>query len=271
MGPVEGNGAPTRLVESRETVRGVDWTNDGAILYPSGNQLLVRATDGRERSLFVSDRNSPPLGVHVCRSSGQVVFVWPFRNNSTAQNIWRINGDGNELQQLTDVPLAGAPACSPDGEWLAFQTSSQIFRMRTSGGPTELLAPRPSISNLDWSPDGSHVAFLAIWPTGGRLSRALMILTPGESGPRLIEVPDEQTGSIAFTPDGSGIAYIVRRNGTDSIQVQPLDGSPPRTFMTLAGAGLSRFRWSPDGSKLAGIRQRTDSDVVLLRDGSGDR
>lgn len=264
--PVDGSGSPTEVVESREAIRGFEWTSDGGILYPRDNQLLVRASDGRERALFVSDVNSPPLAVHVCRASGQVVFVWPFRNNSTAQNIWRIDADGGRAQQLTDVPLAAAPACSPDGEWLAFQASSQIFRVRTSGGPVERLVPTPSISNIDWSPDSKHVALMtAIRPQDGQVRRALMLITPGAPGPRLLEVPDTQTGSIAFTPDGSAISYRVRSHGKDSIHLQPLDGSPPRALLTFSGVGIERFRWSPDGSKLAAVRQRTDSDVVVLR------
>lgn len=266
--PVAHRGTPTQVVESREAIRGVEWTNDGGLLYPRGHELLVRGSDGRERSLFVSDVNSPPLAVHVCRATGQIVFVWPFRNHSTTQNVWRINADGGHAQQLTDVPLAAAPACSPDGQWLVYQSSSQIFRVRTSGGPVERLAATPSLSNIEWSPDGKYVGFMSAARTkDGHLTRTLMLITPGLSSPRLLDVPDDSAGQIAFTADSSAIAYRVRRHGSDSIQVQPLDGSPPRALMTFPGRGLGRFRWSPDGSMLAVVRQRVDSDVVLVRDG----
>jgi Tol biopolymer transport system component len=267
--PIDGGSVPTRVIEAREAIRGFDWTNDGGILYPRANQLLVRTLGGSERSLFVSDVNSPPLGLHICRASGQIVFIWPFRNNSMTQNIWRINADGTQALQVTDVPLAAAPTCSPDGEWLAFQASSQIFRVRTSGGPAELLVATPSISNIDWSRDGKRIAMMSmIRAKDGHLTRTLMLITPGASSPRLLDVPDEATGQIAFTPDSSAIAYRVRIHGTDSIHVQPLDGSPPHALMTFSGDAIGRFRWSPDGSKLAVVRQRSDSDVVLLLDES---
>jgi eukaryotic-like serine/threonine-protein kinase len=122
--PIDGSTGPARVVEAREAIGGFDWTNDGGILYPRANQLLVHTIGGSERSVFVSDVNSPPLGLHICRASGQIVFIWPFRNNSTTQNIWRINADGSQAKQLTDVPLAAAPTCSPDGHfWLVCRAS----------------------------------------------------------------------------------------------------------------------------------------------------
>jgi hypothetical protein len=48
--------------------------------------------------------------------------------------------------------------------------------------------------------------------------------------------------------------------------MQPLDGSAPRV---MASAEVNfEGRLSPDGSKVAVMRQRVDSDVVLLRDGA---
>jgi serine/threonine protein kinase len=261
----DGSGTPTRIVEARETIRGFDWTSDGSILYPRGNQLLVRTATGPERTLFVSDMNSLPTAVDVCGASGAIMFVWPFRKNSTT-NVWRINADGTQPQQLTDYPVASVPACSPDGDWVAFMAESQVFRMRTSGGPAESLAPTVSLSNIDWSPDSNRLAVMTAIPAkDGGLTRTLMLITPGAGTPRLLEAA-EAIGAIRFTPDGSAVAYRVREHGIDGIQIQPLDGSPRRELMRFSGATVGNFRWSPDGSKLAVGRQRIDSDVVLLRD-----
>jgi serine/threonine protein kinase len=267
----DGSGAPTQIVEARETIRGFDWTSDGGILYPRGNQLLVHTSTGPERTLFVSDMNSPPSAVDVCGASGAIVFVWPFRNNSTTQNVWRINADGTQPQQLTDFRVASVPACSPDGNWVAFMAESTIFRMRTSGGSAERLAPTVSLGNIDWSPDGKLLAVMTAVPANdGGLVRTLQLITPGAASPRLLEAADA-IGAIRFTPDGSAVAYRVREHGTDSIQIQPLDGSPRREFLRFSGVTVGAFRWSPDGSKLAVGRQRIDSDVILLRDQATER
>jgi Tol biopolymer transport system component len=262
----DGTGAPSQIVEARETIRGFDWTADGSILYPRGNQILVHPIAGTERTLLLSDMNSPPSFPDVCGGSGDIVFVWPFRNNSTTQNVWRINADGSQPKQLTDYPVAAVPACSPDGNWVAFMAEGKIFRMRTSGGPAESLAPTVSLSNVEWSPDSKLLAVMTAIPAkDGGLTRTLMLITPGAAHPRLLEAADA-IGVLRFTPDGSAVAYRVREHGVDTIRVQPLDGAPRRTFMRFSGAAVGAFRWSPDGSKLAVSRQQIDSDVVLLRD-----
>jgi eukaryotic-like serine/threonine-protein kinase len=268
--PGNGSGAPSQMVEARETIRGFDWTSDGSILYPRGNQLLVHTASGAERTLFVSDTNSPLSAVDVCGGNGAIVFVWPFRNNSTT-NVWRINADGTQPKQLTDFQVAAVPACSPDGNWVAFMAESTIFRMPTSGGSAERLAPMVSLGNIEWSPDSKLLAVMtAIRAKDGGLTRSLQLMTPGAANPRLLEATDA-IGTIRFTPDGSAIAYRVRERGIDSIQLQPLDGSPRRELTKFSGAAVVNFRWSSDGLKLAVGRQRVDSDVVLLRDQGKDR
>ena len=256
----------TQIVESREPIRGFAWTDDGGILYPRRNELVVRTADGRERSVLVSDVNSPPDNPDICRGSGRIVFEWPFRNGSTTRNVWRINADGSEPHQLTDLPHTQGPVCSPDGQWVAFYGSKGIHRVRTNGGPVEMIDPTVGFSNIAWSPDSKTVAFIAVRAMDGRgLVRKLVLITPGASTRRMLDASADAVGNIRFTADGSAVSYVTSKDGTDNIHVQPLDGSAPRV-MAASGQGLGG-RPSPDGSKLAVVRQRVDSDVVLLRDG----
>ena len=104
---------------------------------------------------------------------------------------------------------------------------------------------------------------------GGPFVRKLVLMTPAAST-RVLDVPTGAAGVLRFTPDGSAVAYLVRRDGKESIQIHPLDGSATRAIAS-SGDPLAQFRWSPDGSTLAVVRQRVDSDVVLLRDGEGRR
>ena len=163
----------------------------------------MHTTTGPERTLFVSDMNSPPSAVDVCGGSGAIVFVWPFRNNSTTQNVWRINADGTQPQQLTDFRVASVPACSPDGNWVAFMAESTIFRMRTSGGSAERLAPTVSLGNIDWSPDGKLLAVMtAMREKDGGLIRTLQLITPGAASPGCSRppTPSALSGSHLMDP-----------------------------------------------------------------------
>jgi Tol biopolymer transport system component/predicted Ser/Thr protein kinase len=261
--------AATTILESREAIDGFAWTGDGAILYPRGHQLVVRAADGRERSAFVSDADSPPVKPDVCRD-GSILFVWPFRNGATTQNVWRVNADGTEPRQLTDIPRAFGPACSTDSQWLAFQGATRTFRVPMSGGKEEVLTPMVPISSVALSPDGRSVAVIAGIRAagGGRVERKIVIVTPAGSGERMLDASAEFAGgNLRFVPDGSAVAYSVRVNGADNIRVQPLDGAAPRVITAFSDRRIAHFRWSPDGSKLAVLRERSDSDVVVLRDG----
>jgi eukaryotic-like serine/threonine-protein kinase len=260
----------TRIVESREAIRGFAWTDEGGILYPRGNELLVRAANGQERSVLVSDVNSPPGMPDICRPSGRIVFAWPFRNQSTTQNVWRINADGSDPHQLTDLPHAQGPVCSPDGQWVAFHASKGLHRVRIDGGPVEMLDPTIGISNIVWSPDSRTVAQMTQvrGPAGRAFVRKLVLVTPGASARRMLDAPDDAMGNLWFSSDGAGIAYFVRADGMATLQIQPLDGSAPRVMTSVSGERLAGFRFSPDGSKLGVNRQRIDSDVVLLRDGA---
>jgi Tol biopolymer transport system component len=130
---------------------------------------------------------------------------------------------------------------------------------------TNAVYPTIGIGNLAWSPDSKSVAFVtSVRGTDGRGAvRKLVLVTPG--GPtRLLDVAADSGANVRFTPDGSAVAYTARQNGTTNVVVQPLDGSPARltpSHEDFAGS------LSPDGSQIAVLRQRVDSDVVLLRDG----
>lgn len=63
-----GPSAATALVESRQAIRKFAWTDDDGILYPRGHELVVRAADGRQRSVPMSDSNSPPCNPSVVRA-----------------------------------------------------------------------------------------------------------------------------------------------------------------------------------------------------------
>jgi Tol biopolymer transport system component len=81
-----------------------------------------------------------------------------------------------------------------------------------------------------------------------------------------IDLPPATTGDFSFTPDASAITYLARKGGAVNRHIQPLDGSPAR--VTAASNDDVGAEVSPDGSQIAYRRGRTESDVVLLRDGA---
>ena len=267
--PAESDPRAPPIIESREAIRGFTWTRGGRILYARGARLLERAADGGERVVLESEANSPLANPAICAGTGQVIFDWSYRNGSSSRDLWRLDPDGGEPAQLTDVPMAQSPVCSPDGQWVIFISPNGVHRVRTSGGAVESLDSTVVYSTTAWSPDSKAIAWVAGIRTPTALLRKIVVLWPGTPRRQLLDADPEALRDIAFSPDGSAIRYLARKGGVIQQYIQPLDGSPPRV-VTASNDDVGA-KVSPDGSQIAVLQTRTDSDVVLLRDSAATR
>jgi Tol biopolymer transport system component len=76
---------------------------------------------------------------------------------------------------------------------------------------------------------------------------------------------------MEFSPDGKSVAYVIREKRGDNIWLQPIDGSPGHTITNFPNDSINAFRFSPDGKHLALVHSHTESDVVLIRDATGQK
>ena len=74
-----------------------------------------------------------------------------------------------------------------------------------------------------------------------------------------------------FTPDGRALVYPIRKEATDNLWWQPLDGSPGRQITNFQGDAIQNFQFSLDGKTLAVMRTHIESDIVLLKDSESSR
>jgi len=184
-----------------------------------------------------------------------------------------INADGTGLTDLTDPSeSAGAPEWSPEGERLAYVSSSEL-RVLHVASRTVLVVTTGDIGAPHWSPDGSQFNFEA---SDGHVH---LVAADGSSSPRLLTSMDEERNAV-WSPDGNHVAFIGRSQPTDSerVYVSDLNGTVP---LPLSPAGLEPtskdhdLDWSPDGSRIvfAGahpLGANLGSDLyVVSADGSG--
>ncbi|MBN1350865.1 PD40 domain-containing protein [candidate division KSB1 bacterium] len=172
-------------------------------------------------------------------------------------NIWSIPVDADSLLDFTNAEQITHErqqiaylTLSPDHEWFAFQTlrKSQfdIWRVRRSGGELQQVT-RDSIreGGLNWSPDGSRIAF----HVGSTISGGICTV-PVNGGP--ITLCDNTSDAYfpAWSPDGEEIAFNSDRSGNWDIWVLSLKNGTQRQ-LTDSDADEALPSWSPDGRTIA--------------------
>jgi len=111
-----------------------------------------------------------------------------------------------------------------------------------------------------WSPDGTKVAFVSDFTQTGHGEKNVFVMVPGAAD-QAINLATQITpyssggktiGELAWSPDGSRIAYTRGNNaGDDSVWVVNADGTTTYP-LEIGGSGAKRHpTWSPDSSKIA--------------------
>jgi Tol biopolymer transport system component/DNA-binding winged helix-turn-helix (wHTH) protein len=169
-----------------------------------------------------------------------------------SSGIWIKEVGGEELIQLTSNSTDCRPAWSPDGHSVAFSRLSDkrraIFEVPAAGSPprelfaTDLL---PEHGELDWSPDGRTIAYVARGMLG---SSAVFLLSLKTRTARQLTTPTafDQDWGPRFSPDGSRIAFV---RGLNIMVITPEGGEVLRlnreSFRVMGPPA-----WTPDGQAL---------------------
>jgi Tol biopolymer transport system component len=140
--------------------------------------------------------------------------------------------------------VAGDPAWSSDGKWIAFDDGGggEIWKVRASSGKPIRLTHRPTNAVGDahptWSPNGRQIAF-AHW-VKGRHGQIWVMRSDGRSALLLHADSKLSDEAPVWSQDGSRIAYVARHGSKGSIEVMKADGSD-----THAVTKPSMVAWDP--------------------------
>jgi Tol biopolymer transport system component len=117
-----------------------------------------------------------------------VLFV--YIGSTTAEDIWALpfDGDRQPFPILQGISIETNPALSPDGRWLAFETSESgrpeivVTPFPSSHNPVEASAPRWQVSTQGgtrprWSGDGGSLLFVSL--DGGSVMRSAARIANG--------------------------------------------------------------------------------------------
>jgi eukaryotic-like serine/threonine-protein kinase len=256
----------------------LSWQDDQNLLLGGRDRLQRLSPAGSNASILLSSPNSFIDYAQVCGAGSYILFTWRYRGEESSINVWRVNMDGSNPVRLTSGNADAYPVCSPDGSWVYYENDAgrTLMRVRSTGGRPEAVPFAQDGSSIAWygldfSPDGAVLgAFVTVTDpkTKRQLNECLLLTNYLGRQPSLRSVALH--ANIAhpghFTPDSKSIAYPIEENGAWNIWVQHLDGSPGRAITNFNSERIFEFHWSPDGSHLAVVRGRFESNVVLFRE-----
>jgi len=205
--PADGSTPPAQIGAVNLFNWGPNWSPDGTkVSYVSGKQFWVMNRDGTEaRSVSQGKYVEQSGGVWNPDGSG-LIFEAGDRND---HDLWLVGLDGRPERALAQSPrFEGAPAFSPDGQWVAFvrfdadRRSPQIVVIRTNGSDERTLPGSYGTSGVMWSPDGTRLLVAAQNP------RLVYELDPfGSAAAREVELP----GSLQSLGDNYELPAWQRR------------------------------------------------------------
>ncbi|HMD33007.1 MAG TPA: prolyl oligopeptidase family serine peptidase, partial [Candidatus Acidoferrales bacterium] len=114
------------------------------------------------------------------------------------------------------------------------------------------------VSDVTVSPDGKSIVFLLTEPSydPAKTSADLWLVpSDGSAPPRRLTYTKPPESSLAWSPDGSRIAFVTKREGDEAAQVYilpltgPLSGGEARRVTDLPG-GAANPQWRPDGNAI---------------------
>jgi Tol biopolymer transport system component len=193
-----------------------------------------------------------------------VVFM---SRRSGKDNMWRINIDGTDRQQLTDGEPGYYPVFSPDGRWVVYVSDNKIWRVPFAGGRPELVSNKPA-NYAAVAPDGKRIAY-----SSGEKSQIGIIAFDGGAELKTLDFnpnPNPTQDPLLRWLDDQSLLYVDASQGGANIWVLPLGGSrQPYPLTHFQSEQIWSFDVTPDRKQLAYSRGAVSINAVLLREEGG--
>jgi len=180
-----------------------------------------------------------------------------------ARRLWRTTFDGGTPEQLTSAKASdGRPRFSPEGKQLVFISDRtgkpQAWLLNLAGGEPRQITDLPGgVGAADWSPDGKKLLLL-----GGSGEKRFIVGKDDDPTARRIR-------DYTWRFDGIGV-----RDEYTSVWVTDIIDPEP-TRITEPAYNVSGAAWSPDGSQIAFLADRSETrgleeiDAIWVIDAQG--
>jgi Tol biopolymer transport system component len=237
---------------------------DGAQLLPDGTVKLLR-----EGPLTVTATAGASTGSTVLQVAAPPVVVFD-RLTGGNRDIWRVDLDGQNLQQVTTDPGDDQDPTAVKGSvvfvsYRAGNAELYAISLAPASATTRLTTTARDETTPSLSADGTKLAFSAVSGgvtkvfTASATATGAVQVVPGTGADVIETAPSwSQSASLAFVSTAAGSADIVQVVGA---------GAP--TSLASSPAADVEPAWSADGQTLAFVSTRNGPVDIFLRSAAG--
>jgi eukaryotic-like serine/threonine-protein kinase len=268
-------GAMISSTPLRITPTSMAWADEDhlwLITRDTGISKLDRAS-GTLQPIETGDLNVGSF-INTC-PDGHVLFI-AIPKGGGESRLYRMDGDGSGITQLTTSGIARSPYCTSDSQKVYFTIrpkanipSEALWSMPLTGGiPKKELELESFANGISLTRDIKSAIglyntnlqyFLQIWEVS---THQMVHQLPWDTS-------NLQGTFPGFFPDGKAVVLTVISKGSNALEYQPIDGSPTHLLTEPTHEMQTGFAWSPSAGKLAVLQSRRSSDVVLITDLAG--
>lgn len=186
----------------------------------------------------------------------------------TTTVLTTMDRDGSDRMSITGLsgPFVTAPAWSPDGTKVAYETQSDVHVIGSGGGEPANLTDSPGFDGYPtWSPNGAKIAFVS--DRDGR--EQIYVMDADGTDQVNVSQSAVRDSSPSWSPDGTRIVFH-SAGADDNTDVWVMDANGAnRKRLTTAAAYDGDPDWSPDNRKVAFTSTRDGDSEIWVMDADG--